>query len=73
MSLNAQIKILLVLHLSTDERRQPMQVYCSKDNKPENAFLVIGRGDAMKERFGDIMQPMPIDLSIGFFQPSPPI
>jgi hypothetical protein len=34
-----------------------------KDNKPENAFLVIGRGDAMKERFGDIMQPMPIDLS----------
>jgi hypothetical protein len=35
----------------------------SKDNKPENAFLVIGRGDAMKERFGDIMQPMPIDLS----------
>jgi hypothetical protein len=26
-----------------------------KDNKPENAFLVIGRGDAMRERFGDIM------------------
>ena len=35
----------------------------SKDNKPENAFLVIGRGDAMRERFGDIMQPMPMDLS----------
>jgi hypothetical protein len=26
-------------------------------NKPENAFLVIGRGDAMRERFGDIMAP----------------
>jgi hypothetical protein len=34
-----------------------------KDNKPENAFLVIGRGDAMRERFGDIMAPTPMDLS----------
>jgi hypothetical protein len=31
--------------------------------KPENAFLVIGRGDAMRERFGDIMAPTPMDLS----------
>jgi hypothetical protein len=34
-----------------------------KDNKPENAFLVIGRGGAMRERFGDIMAPTPMDLS----------
>jgi RHS repeat-associated protein len=34
-----------------------------KDNKPENAFLVLGRGEAMRERFGDIMQPTPMDLS----------
>ena len=34
-----------------------------KDNKPENAFLVFGKGEAMRERFGDIMQPMPMSLS----------
>ena len=34
-----------------------------KDNNPEDAFLVTGRGEAMRERFGDIMQPIPIDLS----------
>jgi hypothetical protein len=34
-----------------------------KDNNPEDAFLVVGRGEAMRERFGDVMQPMPIDLS----------
>jgi hypothetical protein len=33
-----------------------------KDNNPEDAFLVTGRGEAMRERFGDIMQPIPIDL-----------
>ncbi|VVH66147.1 hypothetical protein BSPLISOX_1203, partial [uncultured Gammaproteobacteria bacterium] len=34
-----------------------------KDNNPEDAFLVVGRGEAMRERFGDVMQPIPIDLS----------
>ena len=43
------------------------------DNKPENAFLVIGRGKAMRERFGDIMQPTPMDLSklLPIKEPSP--
>jgi hypothetical protein len=44
--------------------------------KPENAFLVIGRGKAMRERFGDIMQPTIASIppfiletsNLGFFQ-----
>jgi hypothetical protein len=56
MRLNAKVKSLWVLHLSTDEWSQ-------NDNKPENAFLVISRGDAMRERFVDIMAPTPMDLS----------
>ncbi|CAC9533662.1 Putative insecticidal toxin complex [uncultured Gammaproteobacteria bacterium] len=44
-----------------------------KDNKPENAFLVIGRGEAMRERFGDVMQPTPMDLRklLPIKEPSP--
>jgi hypothetical protein len=90
MSLNAQIipKIVIDLFIQNGYLRQGNSEtefglwVNSKDNKPENAFLVIGRGDAMRERFGDIM-PAPTHASIlpfileisnlGFFQPFPPI